>query len=199
MAYVRSKRNIRRPRRVRRSVRRRAPARRTYTRSRARKTPCVCPSELTPSAKFALAQIDPFEPLCLGAKVPDSNTIPSIANADTDQVSLTSSATATNLNAIVFSPSYVQATQVATPGANVVWDSATWQPRRNYTNVVSAIEVIRPVAHAIRMSSSLAPTAATGFVHIGLDVESRRVHKTGASANPEFPLNVNEMTGLAHY
>jgi len=199
MAYVRSKRNIRRPRRVRRSVRRRAPARRTYTRSRSRKTPCVCPAELTPSAKFALAQIDPFEPLCLGAKVPDSNTIPSIANADTDQVGMQSSSTAGNLTAMAFAPSYVNAVMVGGAGTTVNWAANAWGTRRNFTNVVSSIEAIRPVAHAIRISSPLAPTAATGFVHIGLDVESRRAHATGATAIPEFPVSVNEMTGLAHY
>lgn len=198
MAYVRSKRNIRRPRRVRRSVRRRASARRTYTRSRTRKAPCVCPAELTPSAKFALAQIDPFEPLCLGAKVPDSNTIPSIANADTDQIGINPIVTAGHLCAMAFAPSYVNATNLASPGTSVSWNQA-WASRRNFTNVVSSIEGIRPVAHAIRISSPLAPTAATGFVHIGLDVESRRAHTTGGTAIPEFPTTVNEMTGLAHY
>jgi len=201
MAYVRSKRNIRRPRR-RRSVRRRAPStayrRRTTTRmASSRKKPCVCPGELSPAAKFALAQIDPFEPKCLGAKIPDSNTIPSIANADTDQVSLAAPSTNGNLIAIAFNPSYATSVQAATDGAGSVTWSATWSQRRNYANVVSSIEAIRPVAHAIRVSSPLAPTSTVGFVHIGLAVESR-VNSTN-SALPDLPTTVNQMTGLAHY
>ena len=201
MPYVRSKRNIRRPRRARRSVRRRS----TYTRRRTtakqgtrRKAQCVCPGELTPAAKFALAQMDPFEIKCLGAKIPDSNTIPSIANADTDQVSLAAPSTNGNLIAIAFNPSYAAALQAATDGASAVTWSGTWSTRRNYANVVSSIEAIRPVAHAIRISSPLAPTSTTGFVHIGLAVESR-VSGVASSTVPDLPLNVNQMTGLSHY
>jgi len=205
MAYVRSKRNIRRPRRARRSVRRRTtrasyPRRRTTTRTyQRRKQPCVCPGELTPGAKFALAQMDPFEPNCLGAKVPDSNTMPSIANADTDQVALAGPATAGNLVAFCFQPNYGYASQEATPGAtSVSWSASSWNPRRNYLNVVNSIEAIRPLAHAIRISSSLAPTSATGFVHIGLSVESRIADST-SSTSPGFPTTVNAMSGLAYY
>lgn len=201
MAYVRSKRNIRRPRR-RRSVRRRAPTayrRRTTTRmASSRKKPCVCPGELSPAAKFALAQIDPFEPKCLGAKVPDSNTIPSIANADTDQISLAAPSANGNLIAVAFSPSYAAATNVATDGSgSVTWNSGNWSTRRNYTNVVGSIEAIRPVSHALRVSSPLAPTSTVGFVHIGLAVESRISSSTGFAL--DLPKTVNDMTGLAHY
>jgi len=203
MVYARSKRNIRRPRR-RRSVRRRAttsyPRRRTTTRTvSARKKSCVCPGELSPAAKFALAQIDPFEPKCLGAKVPDSNTIPSIANADTDQVSLAAPSTSGNLIAIAFNPSYAQSIQAAGSGAAAVtWSATGWSQRRNYLNVVTSLEAIRPVAHAIRVSSPLAPTSTTGFVHIGLSVESRISGVAGANT-PGLPTTVNDMTGLAHY
>lgn len=200
MAYVRSKRNIRRPRR-RRSVRRRAAPtyrRRTTTRvASSRKKPCVCPGELSPAAKFALAQIDPFEPKCLGAKIPDSNTIPSIANADTDQVSLAAPSTNGNLIAIAFCPSYAASVQAAGDGAGAVSWGTNWAQRRNYANVVGSIEAIRPVAHAIRVSSPLAPTSTVGFVHIGLAVESRV--NSIAGALPDLPLTVNAMTGLAHY
>lgn len=205
MPYVRSKRNIRRPRRARRSVRRR-PATRSYSRRRTttrqasrRQKPCVCPGDLSPAAKFALAQMDPFEIKCLGAKVPDSNTIPSIANADTDQVSLAAPTTNGNLIAIAFNPSYAAAQLAAGDGAGAVtWNGSNWATRRNYANVVSSIEAIRPVAHAIRISSPLAPTSTTGFVHVGLAVESR-LSSVASSTNPDLPLTVNQMTGLSHY
>lgn len=195
MVYRRSKTNIRRPARRRRvAARKRVYKRRTMTR---RKAPCVCPGELTPTARFALAQLDPFEPRAQGAKVPDSNTIPSIANSDQDQVNLTSSATAGDLNAIAFWPSYTSAWLRAGPGASAVnWSINSVQARRNLAAIDANVEAIRPVAHAIRISSSTAPTTATGFVHVGLAVESR---KTPTANVPDLPVSVNEMTGLAHY
>lgn len=202
MAYRASRTNIRKPRRRRQTTRRRsvrkAPRRRSSVRRQTtRKNDCVCPGELSPTAKFALAQLDPFEPNALGAKIPDSNTVPSMANAQTDQVQLSGSATAGHLIAIAFTPLYSQATLVATPGATSVTWGGGWTQRRQYTNVVSQIEAIRPVAHAIRMVSPLAPTGATGFVHVGLSFESRT--HSAAPANPDLPTTINAMTGLAHY
>jgi len=200
MVYRRSKTNIRKPRRSVR--RRRAPARRsTYTRrrTRPRQKPCVCPSELTPSAKFALAQIDPFEPSCLGAKIPDSNTVPSISNTDVDQVSFLAPTTAGHLTAAAFAPNYSSGYQTAASGAgSVTWFSGNWGTRRNYSQIVSSIEAIRPVAHAVRLSCPLAPTTTTGFVHIGLAFESRLSSQASTNA-PDLPRTVDQMMGLAHY
>jgi len=210
MAYRR--RSTRRRPVTRRPVRRRrqtmrAPRRRMARPTRAKQQPCVCPGELTPTAKFALAQLDPFEPRALGAKVPDSNSIPSLANADTDQVSIPTIA-GQNIRAMAFWPTYTDAVllsgyitatpnvlewgQTATAGLTV----ATLSDRRNTTNVIAAIEGIRPVAHAIRISSSLASTTATGFVHVGLATESRL---TTVAGQWELPRTVAEMTGLAYY
>jgi len=200
MVYRRSKTNIRKPRRSVR--RRRAPARRsTYTRrrTRTRQKPCVCPAELTPSAKFALAQIDPFEPSCLGAKIPDSNTVPSISNTDVDQVNFLPPATAGHLTAAAFAPNYASAFQTATSGVgSVTWSSGNWGTRRNGATVVASIEAIRPVAHAVRISCPLAPTSTTGFVHIGLAFESR-ASSLASTNSPDLPKTVDQMMGLAHY
>jgi len=196
MVYRRSRTNIRRPVRRRRVTRKRVYKRRT-TRRRTTQMPCVCPGELSPAAKFALAQLDPFEPKCQGAKVPDSNTIPSISNSDQDQVTLTSAASPATLNAIAFLPNYYYGTWSATGGAGTVSWPTTGSQRRNYSAVNTNIEAIRPVAHAIRMSSSTAPTSTTGFVHVGLAVESR--NGGAISGAPDFPTTVNEMTGLPHY
>lgn len=204
MAYRIQKGNIRKPRRRRqtavrrRSVRRAPVRRRTSTRRQTnRKNDCSCPGELSPSAKFALAQLDPFEPKCLGAKVPDSNTMPSIANADTDQVALSGPAISNDLIAMAFNPSYQYSYLNATSGTGAVTWNGTWTQRRNSSNVFGSIEAIRPVAHAVRMVSPLAPTTTTGFVHVGIAVESRI--NSSASVNPDLPTTVNQMTGLAHY
>lgn len=203
MVYRIQKGNIRKPRRRRQTTRRRsvrkAPRRRTSTRRQMnKKNDCSCPGELSPSAKFALAQLDPFEPKCLGAKVPDSNTMPSIANADTDQVTLAGPATSGNLIAIAFNPSYTSSILAATESsASAVTWGTSFSQRRNYTNVVASVEAIRPVAHAVRMVSPLAPTSTTGFVHVGIAVESRV--NSGVGSVPDYPTSVNQMTGLAHY
>jgi len=196
MVYRRSKTNIRRPARRRRITRKRVYKRRTTTSRRRTMTPCECPGELTPTAKFALAQLDPFDPRCQGAKVPDSNTIPSIANVDQDQVSLTTGATAGNLHAIAFFPGYSYSYLTGGPGAVINWSINGFQSRRNNSAIANNIEAIRPVAHAVRISSASAPTSTTGFVHVGLAVESKQTSLGGV---PDLPNSVNEMTGLPHY
>lgn len=201
MAYRVYKGNIRKPKR-RRTTKRRS-VRKSYRKSTStrrqsnKKNDCSCLGELSPSAKFALAQLDPFEPRCLGAKVPDSNTMPSLANADTDQVTLAGPSTNGNLIAIAFNPSYQNSINAATEGAASVTWTSTFAKRRNADNVVASVEAIRPVAHAVRMVSPLAPTTTTGFVHVGIAVESRV--NSAAGAVPDYPTTVNQMTGLAHY
>lgn len=210
MAYrtrsTRRRAATRRPTRRRRQTMR-APRRRMTSRTKT-KQPCTCPGELSPTAKFALAQLDPFEPRALGAKVPDSNSIPSLANADTDQVAIPTVASQT-IRAMAFWPTYTDATLLSgytTAAPNTLdWDtavvagytSAVLGNRRNQTNVVDAVEGIRPVAHAIRISSSLASTTATGFIHVGLATESR--YSTANGTTWELPNSVAQMTGLAYY
>lgn len=192
------KRPVRRSGRPRRSYTRRprvSTRRSTYRRRVAE--PCKCPGELTPGAKFALAQLDPFEPKCLGAKIPDSNTMPSIANQDIDQDSV-SSGTSGQLAAVAYLPGYQDSKYAATPGTAVTW-SSTVISRRNLASITTAIEAFRPVAHAVRISSGLAPTAATGFLHIGLAVEAYRNDELAGGAIPDLPKSVSDMTGLAHY
>lgn len=202
MVYRRSKTNIRKPPRRRRAYRSKSTtSRRPRSRvARAKKSPCKCTSELTPAAKFALAQLDPFHPLCLGGKIPDTNTMPSIANCSTDQVN-SGVATTGFMTGFAFRPFYNQAviTPTSVSGTAVSWGAsitANATDRRDYTAFKAQFEATRPVAHAVRISSPLAPTTATGFVHIGLSVES-------TYGNPastwQFPTSVNEMTGLAHY
>jgi len=190
--YTRRRPSYSAPVRPRRRVVRR---RRTPTR---RATKMVAPTvELTPSIKFALAQLDPFDPRCMGAKIPDSNTMPSLANSDVDIIALAAPAAAGNLVCVGFRPFYTMATVAATQGAGVVAWPATYggsANRAKRTAYSNAVEVTRPVAHSIRMSSSLAPTSATGFVHIGLSVETRFNETTWT-----FLTTIEEMGGLAHY
>jgi len=206
MAYRRKRSYVRKPSRRRASSRRRSSysrprsSRRAAPRRQARQKACVCPGELSPTAKFALAQLDPFHPLSLGAKIPDSNTMPSIANCSQDQVACPL-ATTGFLTGFAFRPFYNYATIAATPASasTVTWGAAVGtnaSNRRDYTAFVAQMEASRPVAHAIRLVSQLAPTSATGFVHIGLSVES---YYGNSAATWQFPTTVNEMSGLAFY
>jgi len=199
MVYRRASGNIRKPRRrARRTMTRRRVYRRRTIRRTTRRT-SSCPQELSPAAKFALAQLDPFESRAVGAKIPDSNTMPSIANTDADSVRMTVPAASGNLLATAFKPGYTESYLHALDnnGAlSVAW-TGTWNGRRNLGSVTSTIEAIRPVAHAVRISSPLAPTTASGFVHMGIAVESRRSHRT--AAGPDYPTTPEEMSGLQHY
>jgi len=203
MVYRRQSGNVRKGYTRRRLPARRAgrPARpRAVKRTRRAKTPCHCPEELTPAARFALAQLDPFHPQATGAKIPDSNTMPSIANLSVDQVSCPV-ATSNFMTGFAFRPTYNQAVINATPvdAATVSWGATVLTnaaDRRDLAAIVSAFEGIRPVAHGVRVSSSLAPTSATGFVHLGLSIESAFGNAAGTW---QFPTTVNQMTGLAHY
>lgn len=198
MVYRRAKGNIRKPTRRRRAPARRRRVvrrRRTMRRQVMRQNDCHCPGELSPTAKFALAQIDPFDNRSLGAKIPDSTTIPSIANCDTDQITLTT--TAGFPAAVAFAPSYKSAQVFSSNNAATLTWSSLFTERSKAANIYGNIEAIRPVAHAIRISSGLSPTAATGFVHIGLAVESRM--NAGAGTDWDYPVNVSQMTGLQHY
>jgi len=188
------KRRARTYRAARPSYRRRAPVRRARKTGRSK---CVCPSEMTPGAKFVLAQLDPFDPQSLGAKIPDSNTMPSIANSDVDIVNIATTATATHLNGAAFRPAYTWGVIAGTGGATLGWGAA-WATnasnRSKRAAYITAMELTRPVAHAVRISSPTAPTAATGFVHIGLATETQFAESTW-----QFPTTLAEMSGLQYY
>lgn len=178
-------------------------ARRSSYRAPARSRPrsstsskCVCPGEKTPAQKFLLAQADPFDPSVFGAKIPDSSTVPSVAITDIENVPLTL-AVATNQKCYAFLPSYGLAAVAATEGA-AGW---TWQAafagganRAKRTNYVAQYELDRPVAHALRITSAVAPTAATGFVHVAIAFESDFLETTWT-----WPTSTSGMSGYQFY
>ena len=136
---------------VRRTYKRRTSTRRVSRTTRSRSA-CVCPGDLAPATKFALAQLDPFHSNAMGAKVPDSNTQPSVSTTDTEQVTLLSAGLATDLFGMAFRPQYTWGTVTATPGGSLSWggtytvNSLNRSKRAAYA---AAIELTRPVAHAV--------------------------------------------------
>lgn len=181
----------------RRTYRRSTPRVRQMSRSARGRTQCVCPGDMSPGTKFALAQLDPFDVVVSGAKVPDSNVQPSISTTDIEQVSLTSSAVSTDLNGMAFRPQYTWGTVTATAGAALGW-GATYTSNSNYrskrTAYANAIELTRPVAHGIRISSPIAPTNASGFVHVALSTETNY-----GTAAWTFPTTIAQISGCQFY
>jgi len=217
MAYRRTRSYRRRPRRstYRRSYgvysrpRRTSTKRRTTTRRRANaigagrgavvKRGCACPSMLGPAEKWALAQIDPFSTRAYGGKIADSNTVPSFTVALQDNVPLTLT-TATNTNCWAFLPRVQRGRMItATEGAAAwVWPAA-YAGNSSYTkgtDYVASYELDRPVAHGIRISSSVPPTTAQGFVHIAIAYES--FANNGATTWP-WPTTVASLSNYQFY
>lgn len=121
-------------------------------------------------SKYALGQIDPFDDRVYGAKVPDANTTPSATTVVNDEVVLTTDAVF-QLAAKAFRPWVTSQTVQATAASANSW---TWPAAFGGTNssrlstITSNFNLIRPVAHGIRLSCPLAPTAVTGFCHVAL-------------------------------
>jgi len=195
MAYRRTKKRspVRRSRRPSYARPRRTVRRVARPKSKVQRQCSV--ADLSPAGKFALAQLDPFETKCLGAKIPDSNSIPSISNQDTDIIPMPVGA---GLECTAFRPSYTWGYISAVGAASSVSWGASYttlaQNRQKRTNYLAVAELTRAVAHGVRISSPLAPTIATGFVHVGLATESMY-----NAATWQFPTTVGEMANLAYY
>jgi len=173
MAYRRRARTTRR-----RRYRRRAPTRSFRRRyRRVRQYPGMSGQRYVPRtprlkiSKFALGQIDPFDDRVYGAKVPDANTTPSSTTVINDEITLTTDA-AFQLAAKAFRP-WVTSQSVAATAASA--NSWTWPAlfggatdSSRASTVKSNFNLIRPVAHGVRLSCPLAPTSVTGFCHVAL-------------------------------
>lgn len=189
--YTYSARPSGRPR-ARRSYRRMAPRRSTRPQTEI----CRCKGDLTPGQKFILAQADPFDPKCLGAKIPDTSTVPSTPVADVENVSLPL-VVATNQRCWALLPSYNTSIVSSTEGAaGWTWGAAFagGATRTKRVAYVGAYELDRPVAHSVRISSAVAPTAATGFVHVAISFESNYQESTWT-----WPTTTAGMTGCQFY
>nr|QXP07807.1 MAG: putative capsid protein [Arizlama virus] len=155
--------------------------------------------EVQSGEKFVLAQLDPFVPQVDGAKIPDSNTIPSIACKDVELRTLPLTTT-TNVTCNAFTPSYPCAFVQATEGAGSwAWPAAFGgaSTRGKFTAYANEFELDRTVAHGVRITSSVAPTSATGYVHIAIAFESHR--GSPAITTWQWPTTVAGLAGYQNY
>jgi len=128
---------------------------------------------MTPGERFVYAQIDPFDVKSQGAKIPDSSVMPSIAVTTNETYSF-SLTTAGNQKATAFLPNFTSGIVTATEGLGgwtfpAAFSGTNLAKRADF---VAGYETFRPVGHGIRLSCPLAPTSATGFVHIAIAVET---------------------------
>jgi len=185
----------RRPSYRRRPVRRRASVARVYPRRPA-------PLGLTSLSKtirkvpFLMAHIDPFLPVVRGVKVPDSNTMESDTALCTDEYTGTIT-TGTNVKCFAFNPSLTSTVVPSTEGAGAwTWPAAfaSGVDVAQLSNIQAASTAYRTVSHGIRISCTLAPTTASGFVHIAVYAPS-----TYNTSTWPFPTTLSQMRDLPFY
>lgn len=192
--------------RTRRSYRRRQPYRRRrsygrYTRSYGRRNAprrqnAKRQKKGVVMTKFTLAQIDPFNEKVYGAKIPDANTIPSSTCVIQDDYTLTGDAVyGTACQA--YMPYLGRTRAVATASSATAWAwPATFggDASARLGSVVGNFNVVRPVAHGIRISCALAPTSVTGLVHVGIYTNTF----LGATTW-DLPINVGQLSNAVWY
>lgn len=150
--------------------------------------------------KFVLAQTNPFNREVYGVRVPDDNTAPSSSFYSYDDQALLPVTTTGNAIGAYFYPnaSYLGVTASTATSSTVGWP-ATWTgmiANPKATAISNTYELVRPVAHAIKLSCSLAPTSVTGFVHVALFAISTY---QASGWNSELPNNVSQMQDLPGY
>ena len=148
-------------------------------------------------SQYQLSQIDAFDPRVVGVKIPDSNAAPSCGLMVSDDISLPVPGTTGFSCAFAFQPSTSTTMITAVPGSANSW---TWPVNfggntasQKFAAVNNNFDLFRPVAHGVRISSSLAATAATGFVHIAV-YPSRMTRGTW-----DFPLTLAAMADCMWY
>jgi len=170
---------------------------RPVTRSRARvPSGLMKPIKVLKKIPFLLGQVDPFEDSVKGAKVPDSNTMQTETITAQDELSMALT-TLGNVKAFLFNTAPLGAYVAATEGTGSwSWDAAYG----GSTNLATAASMglnytgIRCVSHGIRLSSTVAPTSATGFVHIAIYAPS-----TYGKTTWPFPVSIAGMRDLPWY
>jgi len=147
--------------------------------------------------RFVKAQINPFDMSVDGVKIPDSNTYPSTPVRVEDQ----DLGVATDLNglkAFACLPMLKNrvVSHVANTAASWTWAAAYGQgtDSSRLSAMTSAFQLVRPVAHGIKISCSAAPTTITGNLHVCVIAASDFGKTTW-----NFPTSVSDMSNGMFY
>jgi len=194
------------PSRRRAPAYRRAPARRSRRRApvRRRRTTRRASRGMLPSfrrspklTKFELAQLNPFDKRVLGVKIPDSNTQPSDTFRSEDRYAVTTAVTDL-ARATAYMPNLAANQIAATNSSATAWTwPASYGGQTNssvYTDAGNSFVGLRPCGHGVRLSSPLAPTSVTGFVHIGIYPVA-----TIAGTSWALPTDLSQLANLPWY
>lgn len=145
--------------------------------------------------KFTLAQVNPFNRDCYDCRIPDTNTAPSGAFSSYDEIAPATSGG--NAVCYAFFPSvrcgYIASTNNV-GASSWTWVGTTQNAVTNYTALNAQYNLYRPVAHGVRVTSGLAATTASGYVHLCLYSPSLT-----AGANWVLPLSVADMATCPFY
>jgi len=145
---------------------------------------------------FLLGQINPFDTLVKGVKVPDANTM----NSDTATICESfplSITTGGNVKAWVCNVWPRGCLVTSTEGVSTWSWTASYGGSSDYSrisDISASYAAIRCCAHGVRLSCTLAPTAATGFVHMAVYAPS-----TYGEATWPFPTSIGAMSDLPWY
>lgn len=178
--------------------RRRAPARRRATTRRVVPRAVPVPTALSP---FAMAQVDPFDERAYGARVPDSNTMPSSCLTDFNEATLTTYGTKAGCWA--FLPNVRNYVTNQDTAGGVGWNNTQWLWQANYGgavpsaklgNITAQFEVVRPVGHGVRLTCGLSPNNVTGYCHVAIYTLSTYDQTTW-----KLPTQISDMAECAFY
>jgi len=146
---------------------------------------------------FTLAHVNPFDRNCFEARVPDQSTAPSSAFFLYDTTELTT--TLTNATACVCAPwttKYLVGADNTIGATSWNWFAA-FGSTTSYSKLATMqaqYELIRPVAHGVRLSCPLSPQTVTGYTHVCLYPMSNY-----NDATFQFPTSVSQMQDCPFY
>jgi len=149
---------------------------------------------------FVLAQIDPFSNKALGVRVPDQSTAYSSSFHTSDQVAITN-AVAGFADAMLFLPNCkVNAVQLTPASATAITIPAGYAggggliPPSRSASIIASYSLVRAVSHGVKLTTSVAPQNAQGFVHTVVFPISQYNASTF-----EAPVNVSQLVDLPGY
>jgi len=160
----------------------------------------------TPFTAYALAHVDPFDDRCRGIKIPDANTMPSVALTLSQETTMAMTLGNANAHAFVPSPAAYEITAAvknlgsntwgwgATP-TSVTIPVANQQQSAKFVSLCAGYDLVRTVAHGIRISCGLSPQTVTGFCHIAISARPT----LNNFADDWFPKSVAEMSESTWY
>jgi len=146
--------------------------------------------------KFALGQINPFDPNVKGARVPDQNTAPSDTFYAQDE-SFVTVGSANWAGCKAFNPVIRNTITVADYAGTEAW---SWQAAYggnfacgNNVSIEAQFQLYRPVAHGVKIQCASSNLNADGFVHVALYSQSLR------GSTWQLPSSVSQMSECPYY